>query len=162
MRSTVGTISVKAPQDAQVRLGDQKIDFGDTRIDSLVPGSYTVSAELPTPMDGCTEARKTAPVTVRAGAVTNVDLRPRLCGTLEILVNARRSNQNVAQTIWYSLQPEGGTASRETVLSPGPKVVTVGRYHLRVNVATCNPYDDDIEIFAGEPRNVSIVLLCPE
>ena len=113
-------------------------------------------------MEGCGEARKTTVVNVKAGAVHNVELRPRLCGTLEITVNARRNNQNVAQTIWYSLQPEGGPVPREQVWSPGPKVVTVGRYHLRVNVATCNPYDEDIEIFAGEARRVPIVLLCPE
>ena len=162
VRSTFGTIAVRAPQDAQVSLGDKPIDFGDTRIDSLPQGSYTVRAELPAAMEGCGEARKTTVVNVRPGGVHNVELRPRLCGTLEITVNARRNNQNVAQTIWYSLQPEGGQASKEAVLAPGPKVVTVGKYHLRVNVATCNPYDDDIEIFAGETTRIVATLLCSD
>jgi eukaryotic-like serine/threonine-protein kinase len=162
LRPTVGTISVKAPPDAQISLGDRAIDFGDTRIDSLAPGSYTIRAELPAAMEGCGEARKTMPVRVTAGSVTNVTLTPKLCGTLSINVIARRNNQNVVQTTWYSLQPEGGEVPREVVLTPGPKVVTVGKYRLRVNMATCNPYDDFIEILAGEETKQTVVLLCSE
>ena len=160
-RTSLGTIVVTAPADAEVTLDNKSVGFGQTRLDSLAPGSYLIRAELPAAMDGCTEARKTAPVNLRSGAVINVDLRPRLCGTLEINVIARRNNQNVAQTIWYSLQPAGGVTPKEVVWTPGPKVVPVGRYRLRVNMATCNPYDDDtIEIFAGEVTKVPIVMDC--
>ena len=162
VRPTVGAILVKAPPDAQVSLGDQRIDFGDTRIDSLAQGSYTIRAELPTTMEGCTEARKTTVVNVRAGSVSNVTLTPRLCGTLEITVIARRNNRNVEQPVWYSTQPEGGVASKEVPLTPGPKVLAVGRYQVRVKVATCSNYDDTVEIMAGEPAKVIAVLLCGE
>ena len=161
VRPTVGSISVKAPPDAQVSLGDQKIDFGDTRIDSLAPGSYTIRAELPA-MEGCTEARKTMPVRVQAGVATNVILTPKLCGTLEIIVTARRNNQPVTQPIWYSTQPEGGQASSEIPLAPGPKVLSVGKYTLRINMMTCSQYEATIDILAGELTRITPVLLCPE
>ena len=161
VRSTVGGISIKAPADAEVTVDDQVVGFGDSRADSIVPGSHTVRASLPAAMEGCTESRKTMLVNVRAGSVQNVALSPKLCGTLEINVIARRNNQNVAQTIWYSLQPLplDGTTPKEVQLTPGPKVVTVGRYRLRVNLATCNPYDDTIEILAGELTKVPTIVM---
>jgi len=76
-------------------------------------------------------------------------------------VIARRNNQNVEQPIWYSLQPEGGEASKEAVLTRGPKVLTVGRYRLKVRMVTCGPFDDMIEILAGESTRVPIVMDCP-
>ncbi|HEX6316657.1 MAG TPA: protein kinase [Gemmatimonadaceae bacterium] len=161
-RPRVGSISVKAPPDAQISVNDRAIGIGDARIDSLTPGPYTVRAELPAMIEGCSEARKATQVRVSAGAVTTVTLTPRLCGTLTLNVIARRGSQGVAQTIWYSLQPEGGEASKEAVLTPGPKVLAVGRYRLRVNMATCQNYDDTIEILAGEDNRLTITLLCPE
>ncbi|HZI28914.1 MAG TPA: serine/threonine-protein kinase [Gemmatimonadaceae bacterium] len=160
-RENVGSISIKAPPDAQVNLNDRLIGFGDKRIDSLPPGTYLVSAELPTLLEGCTEARKVTPVRVGAGSGVTVTLTPRLCGTLDINVIARRNNQNVEQPIWYSLQPEGGEASKEAVLTRGPKVLTVGRYRLKVRMVTCGPFDDMIEILAGESTRVPIVMDCP-
>jgi serine/threonine protein kinase len=162
IRPTVGTIEIKAPPDAQISLGDQKVGFGDTRLDSIVQGSYLLRAELPAAMEGCGEARKTMPVRVNPGLITRVELRPKLCGTLEINVIARRNNKAVDQPVWYSLQPEGGAASKEVPLTPGPKVLSVGRYQLRITMATCSNYDDTIEILAGEPTKVIPVLLCPE
>jgi serine/threonine-protein kinase len=161
-RPRVGSISVKAPPDAQISVNDRQIGIGDARIDSLSPGPYTVRAELPAMIEGCADARKVTQARVTAGAVTTVTLTPRLCGTLTLNVIARRNSQSVAQTIWYSLQPEGGEASKEAVFTPGPKVLAVGRYRLRVNMATCQNYDDTIEILAGEDNRLTITLLCPE
>ena len=159
-RSTFGTISVNAPADAEVSLFDKSVGFGQTRIDSVAPGTYTVRAIIPA-IEGCTDARKAASVRVQPGAVSTVTLNPRLCGTLDISVIARRNNQNVDQPIWYSLQQDGGDASKEAVLTSGLKVLPVGRYRLRVRMVTCGPFDDMIEILAGEPTRVPIVMDCP-
>lgn len=160
-RSQVGSIAVKAPPDAEVTVGDRSIGFGDSRLDSLAPGTYTVRAVMPA-IDGCSESRKVMLVRVTAGGAHNVTLNPRLCGLLTINVIARKNNQNVVQTIWYSLQPEGGERSADVTLTPGPKVVTVGKYILRVNMATCAPYDAPIEILAGEETRQTVVMLCSE
>jgi serine/threonine protein kinase len=160
-RENVGSISIKAPPDAQVTLDDRLIGYGDKRIDSLPPGTYKVSAEVPTSLEGCGEARKVTVVRVSAGSGSSVTLTPRLCGTLDINVIARRNNQNVEQPVWYSLQPEGGEASKEAVLTRGLKVLTVGRYRLKVRMVTCGPFDDMIEILAGESTRVPIVMDCP-
>jgi serine/threonine-protein kinase len=160
-RPTTGIIVVRAPDDARITIKDQEIGFGDARRDSLAPGLYVVRAELPA-IEGCDAARSTATVTVRAGATHPVTLAPKLCGRIELNVIARRNNSNVAQTIWYTLQPEGGEAPREITLTPGPKVVPVGKYRLRVSMMTCQPYDESIEIIAGELLKVPIVMLCPE
>ena len=113
-------------------------------------------------MEGCTTARQATSVSVRAGDVRTVELRPRLCGTLDITVIARRNNQAVNQPIWYSLQLEGGQIPPETLWSPGPKVVSVGKYTLRISVKECTAYDAPVEILAGEPTKVTATLLCSE
>jgi hypothetical protein len=112
-------------------------------------------------IEGCTDARKQAPIRVQPGTVSTVNLNPRLCGTLDINVIARRNNQNVDQPIWYSLQQDGGDPSKEAVLTRGLKVLAVGKYRLKVRMNTCGPFDDMIEILAGESTKVPIVMDCP-
>ena len=160
-RPTVGSIIVTATQDAKITIGDQEIGFGpQARRDNLPPKLYIIHAELPTALEGCEWARKVATVTVVAGRTHTVNLEPRLCGTLDINVTALRDGKPVPGTIWYSLQPDGGAIPRDTPLSSGPRVVTVGKWTLRVTLAGCSGFNDDIEILAGEKTTVPIRLLC--
>ena len=156
---TVGSISVTAPQDAQIWIRDLDVGYGNARRDSLPPGTYAVRAVVPA-IDGCDAATETKLVRVSAGQVSPIVMAPKLCGLLEIDYVARRNNQVITdQPVWYSLTPAGATA-RETTLAPGAKVVTVGRYRLTVRMAGCSDYGEEIEILAGETRKVSIRPIC--
>jgi eukaryotic-like serine/threonine-protein kinase len=166
-RSTVGSIVVSAPADAQVFIGDQEAGFGQSRRDSLSPGSYLVRAVLPA-IDGCTVNRDSANVTVVAGRVTTLrSLTPKLCGT--VVLKARGSdprNQPVSRELWYALQPEGQAEPPEQPLPTEglTKVVPVGKYLLHIRMRMCTPYDETpaFELFAGETiTRTAIVLICP-
>jgi hypothetical protein len=157
--SNLGTIIVRAPADARVFVRDNEIGFGDSRRDSLSPGPHAVRAVLPA-IEGCDAARATTIVNVRAGGLHQVTLTPKLCGTLEINVVATRNGQPVTATVWYSLQPEGADFPRDIPLTPGPRVLPVGKWTLRVRIAGCSDYTDTFEILAGEPQKVQIRPLC--
>jgi hypothetical protein len=165
-RATVGTIVVNAPADAKVTIRDQDIGYGQSRRDSLAPGTYSVRAELPA-IEGCNESRQVTTVNVVAGRVHTVTLAPKLCGTLELRAVGRDSrNQNVARELWYTLTPEGANEGTDLLLPAAgiTRVVPVGKYTLRVKMRTCANYEEEnppLEIFAGEKTTrVSIALLC--
>jgi len=164
VKPTTGSIVVRAPSDSRITIGDQELPYGETRRDGLSPELYIVRAELPTNLAGCDAARSTATQTVRAGATHIVNLSPKLCGMIEIKASGRRADNSIVPgTIWYSLRPEGAAEPTAIPLPlASPKVLAVGKYHLRVQMSGCAPYDDDLEIFAGETiARTSIVLLCP-
>ena len=165
-KSQFGTIAVNAPADARVMIQDQEIGLGQSRRDSLPPGTYVVRAELPT-IEGCDAGRHSATVTVVAGSVRLVNLTPKLCGTLILKAVGRDSrNQGVPGQLWYSLQPEGGDEPPDLPLPAEglSRVVPVGRYTLRVKMRGCVTYTEErppLEIFAGEPiSRQSIALIC--
>ena len=166
-RSQVGTIVVNAPADAKITVRDEEIGYGQSRRDSLAPGTYRVRAELPA-IDGCDESRQVTTVNVVAGRVHTVNLAPKLCGTLEVRAVGRDNrNQNVVRELWYTLTPEGAAESSDLLLPTTGivRVVPVGKYTLRVKMRNCAQYeerDPPLEIFAGEKTTrVSIALLCP-
>jgi serine/threonine-protein kinase len=166
-RATVGTIVVNAPADAKITINDQEIGYGQSRRDSLAPGTYGVRAELPA-IEGCGESRTFTTVNVVAGRTHTVNLNPRLCGTLELRAVGRDGrNQNVARELWYTLTPQGAAEPAELLLPTTGiiRIVPVGKYTLRVTMRECTPYeerDPPLEIFAGEKTTrVSIALLCP-
>ena len=162
-KSQFGSISVSAPADAEISIGDQVIGFGQARRDSLPPGPYTVRAVLPSNLPGCTWASVTRPVNVRAGVVQPVQLAPKLCGAIEIKASGRRNEQPIEGTIWYTMQPEGGPEPPEAPLPASgiTKVLPVGKYILRLRMNSCAPYFDELEILAGETiARTSIALIC--
>jgi serine/threonine-protein kinase len=160
-RPTVGSIAVSAAADVQVTIAGQDEGTGNSRRDSLPPGQYLVRAVFPTNIEGCTAATQTRFVNVRAGAVTPISVSPQPCGLLEI--NVRGRSDGNARTIWFAMQPEGGSRPADTPLSQGAKVFTVGKYKLYVGMPTCQDYSDDLEILAGQTtRPPTIVLFCPE
>ena len=164
VRSTVGSIVIKASQDAQISIGDRVIGFGDARQDSLAPGSYTIRAELLSAMEGCDHARKTALVKVNAGVTQTIQLNPQLCGAIDIRATGRKNERPIEGTIWYMMQPEGGPEPAEATLPlMQPKVLPVGKYTLRLRMNSCAPYAERVEILAGETiRRTSIALLCEQ
>jgi serine/threonine-protein kinase len=161
--SRFGSIVVNAPSDAQVTIGDVVVGMGNSRRDSLPPNQYPVRAVFPTDISGCDVAVQTRLVTVRAGVTHPITMNVRPCGTIQVNAVGRRSdNSNVPGTIWYSIQPEGGIEPEEQTLPmPGPKVLPVGKYILRIRMNSCAPYSDTVEILAGEAiSRMSIALIC--
>lgn len=167
VKSGLGSIVVSAPADAAVSIGNREIGFGQSRRDSLAPGTYIVRAVLPA-IDGCVANRDSVTVTVVAGRVSTVrNLTPKLCGILQIKARgADPRNRTVPRELWYSLQPEGSAEPPELPLPAEglSKVVPVGKYFLHVRMRQCTSYDETpaLEIFAGETiSRQSIVLICP-
>jgi hypothetical protein len=87
-------------------------------------------------------------------------MTPNLCRTLDINVVAQRNGRPVDATVWYALQPEGGEMPRDVPLTPGAKVLAVGRWTLRVRIAGCTDYTETIDILAGEQRKVFARPIC--
>ena len=163
-RATTGMVVVNAPADARITIDEQEIGFGQSRRDSLAPGTHAVRAELPA-IAGCDESRQMTTVNVVAGRTHTVNLTPKLCGTIIIKASGRDArNQPVPRELWYSLQPEGADEPPDQPLPAGglTRVMAVGKYTLRVKMRNCADYSDALEIFAGEPiSRQSITLLCP-
>ena len=159
-----GRVVVNAPADARITIGDEEIGYGQSRRDSLAPGTYAVRAVLPA-IDGCDEGRQMTTVNVVAGRTHTVSLTPKLCGTLQLRAVGRdERNQPVARQLWYSLQPEGAEEPPDLPLPPGglTRVLPVGKYTLRVKMERCDGYlEERLEVFAGEPNSrQSIRLSC--
>lgn len=163
-RATTGIVVVNAPADAQITIDGQEIGFGQSRRDSIAPGTHAVRAELPS-IAGCDESRQMTTVNVVAGRTHTVTLTPKLCGTIIIRASGRDArNQPVPRELWYSMQPDGAAEPPDQTLPAGglTRVIAVGKYTLRVKMRGCADYEDPLEIFAGEPiSRQSITLLCP-
>lgn len=161
--ATTGSIVVTAPVDAEISVRDVVIGFGNTRRDSLAPDTYVVRAELPT-IDGCTDGRQTTTVRVRAGGTHQVTFTPKFCGMIEINAVGRRDERTtVPGPIWYSLKPLGASEDPKEQILPmaSPLVLPVGKYQLQVRKPNCVPYNETVEILAGETiRRTSLVLIC--
>ena len=152
-----GSIAISAPPEATLSVDN--VEIPTNRKDSLPPGMHLVRAVLAT-IDNCPTAIETRFVEVKAGATKPLTMRPQPCGRLEINVRGRADAN--ARTIWFSMQPDGGTRPADTPLTPGPKVVPVGKYKLFVGMPECQEYSEDIEIVEGETKRPNtIVLFCP-
>ena len=152
---TVGALVVEAPSHATVSINGREQSVGGFRSDSLKPQNYQVLASVPAP-DGCSSARVTRTVTVRAVArPTRVTLSPRSCGTLSFDARPNKA----ARWELYSLTPNDSL----TLAGPMPAqslVLPVGDYLRKLKAPKCADYGDTVSVTAGgttRPRTQQLI-----
>ncbi len=162
---TLGGLRINAPADAQITLqgtalGSQTLGSGNVRRDSLPPGDYVVRAEIPS-FDGCLENRVTRMIRVEAGTPLSINMAPRACGTLTFAARGSlKDGTAVDGMIWYSLQRDGGDIGKDVLLPlEAPLVLPAGRWTLRIKMASCAPYSEQIDLAPGEAKNLATILL---
>jgi hypothetical protein len=152
---TVGALIVEVPSHATVSINGREQSVGGFRSDSLKPQNYQVMASVPAP-DGCSSARVTRTVTVRAVArPTRVIMSPRSCGTLSF---DARPNKGARWEL-YSLTPNDSL----TLAGPIPAqslVLPVGDYLRKLKAPKCADYGDTVSVTAGgttRPRTQQLI-----
>ena len=152
---TVGSLVVEAPENATISIDgrDQAIGNG-WRSDSLKPGTYEVSASVPSP-SGCPTSTANQSVVVRVSSkVAHVKLAPRGCALLSFDAAPKGSRYVLTSlTPGDTLPPRRGTAPVERLLLP------VGDYSRVISYEKCADYADTVHVGIQErlPRRT---LLC--
>jgi serine/threonine-protein kinase len=152
---TVGSLVVEAPDNATISIDgrDQAIGNG-WRSDSLKPGTYEVSASVPSAA-GCPTATASQSVVVRATSkVAHVRLSPRGCALLSFDAAPKGSRYVLTSlTPGDTLPTHRGTAPAERLLLP------VGDYSRVISYEKCADYADTVHVGVQE-RLPKRSLLC--
>ena len=149
--NALAELSVSAP-GAAIRVDGISVGRNAWRADTMEPGTHEIRATVPS-SGNCPSADTTVAVTLRTRGVHDVRLRPRGCGTISITTSPSPAR--------FQLRPVGGGPERTGMFPvPQPLVVPAGRYRLVVSVPTCQAYDDEVVVSAGNPLTKTIKLLC--
>ena len=139
---TVGSLVVEAPDNATILLDGREQGVGNGwRSDSLKPGSYEVSASVPSP-SGCPTSTATQSVVVRATSkVARVKLTPRGCALLSFDASPKG-----ARYVLTSLTP-GDTLPARRGLAPAERLLLpVGDYVRVISSEKCVDYADTVHV----------------
>lgn len=148
-----GTLQVDAPANATLSLNGRTIGRGYWISDTLVAGTYTLSASVQT-LPGCPTMRDTRQVRVAPGRPARLGLAPRACGYLSIAGRPPGAA--------YEITSHADSARTNGSLADGLTAVMlpVGSYRLRVTSPGCTPYEADVEIQPSTWTTQRLVLLC--
>jgi hypothetical protein len=141
----LGALDVRAPDGAQLSVNGRSMGVGRWIGRSLRPQSYTLVARLPTRagFTPCPTAIAQRSVLVEPGTQPQVvELSPQPCGRVRIVV---RPDTALAR---YVLTDASGRVAADGIVTASPIVLPAGRYHLVIEMARCQRYDDDIIIGA--------------
>ena len=152
---TVGSLVVEAPDNATISIDGRDQGIGNGwRSDSLKPGTYEVSASVPS-ASGCPTSTASQSVVVRATSkVARVRLSPRGCALLSFDAAPKGSRYVLTSlTPGDTLPARRGTAPAERLLLP------VGDYSRVISFEKCADYADTVHVGMQEklPRRA---LLC--
>jgi serine/threonine-protein kinase len=152
---STGRIVVSAPASARVSLNGQAVADGNWRSDTLAPGDYTVGASIPA-SSGCSWATVEERVRVRAGAVQNVSLAPRACGSIAIkMLNA---TEDAEYTI---VAADGGVRLSGTLPLGAPVVVPAGAYRVTAQQPLCATYtNESVMVSADRSTALTFRVIC--
>lgn len=143
-------LEIQAPPGATVRVNAVTVGRGSWRSDTLLPGTYSVSASVEDP--GCPTAVDTRTVRL-ASAPASLRLEPRGCGRLQLDLLPEGSQ-------WVLSPLAGGTALRGRGIPVQPMVVSAGRHVLVVTAPYCARFEDTLRIEASGERRERIRLIC--
>lgn len=123
--------------------------------DSLPPGTYLVSASVPS-SPGCTSASLSEHVSIAAGKGNNVTLRPVGCGLWDLLGPPPGAHYRI-------VRQGGGFQHNDTMPMPGPLLLPEGTYQLDVVMwSKCKPYSGQSRIQADSTLHQRLLLVCSE
>lgn len=127
---TTATLSVRAP-GAQIFLDGRAVGNGQFRRAGLAPGSYTVSARVPSIPD-CRWAEVSETVSLTRADTTTVELSPRACG--------RISFPRIPAGTTYRLSGPSGILLTGDVPMDAPVVVPAASYSITLSRPGCETY----------------------
>jgi len=139
---TVGSLVIEAPDNATISIDGREQAIGNGwRSDSLKPGSYEVSASVPSP-SGCPTSTAAQSVVVRASSkVARVKLSPRGCALLSFDALPKG-----ARYVLTSLTPGDSTASRRGIVPVERLMLPVGDYQRSITHERCTDYNDTVHV----------------
>jgi len=138
----VGSLVVEAPDNATISIDGRDQGIGNGwRSDSLKPGTYEVSASVPSP-SGCPTSTATQSVVVRATSkVARVRLTPRGCALLSFDAQPKGARYVLTSlTPGDSMAAHRGTAPAERLMLP------VGDYLRLITHERCTDYGDTVHV----------------
>ena len=139
---TVGSLVVEAPDNATISLDGREQGVGNGwRSDSLKPGSYEVSASVPSP-SGCPTSTATQSVVVRATSkAARVKLTPRGCALLSFDASPKG-----ARYVLTSLTPGDTLPARRGIAPAERLLLPVGDYVRVISSEKCVDYADTVHV----------------
>ena len=139
---TVGSLVIEAPDNATISIDGREQAIGNGwRSDSLKPGSYEVSAAVPSP-SGCPTSTATQSVIVRATSkVARVRLSPRGCALVSF-----DALPEGARYVLTSLTPGDSVASRRGIVPVERLMLPVGDYQRSITHERCTDYNDTVHV----------------
>ncbi|MGQ0649944.1 MAG: hypothetical protein ACT4P7_20525, partial [Gemmatimonadaceae bacterium] len=155
--ATLGRLRITATDGARLTVNGLEVGASEWSADTLKPANYTLRASIPAP-EGCESAADVEHVQLRAGAVRNVRLDVRSCGTLQITP----LNNPVPSGLRYVVSGEPGVRKSGSLpLVDGGLVLPTGLYDLRVTAdKPCQDYEQQVQIFAERTAAPRFRLLC--
>ncbi len=132
-RSTPGLV-VLAPEGAVITVNGLSVGAGSWSTDTLVEGSYEVAASV-NGMRGCASIRDAKQATLEGSRIDTLQLNPRNCGFLDLVVDPRGA--------FFTVSTLDGTAVRTgTAPLASPLMLPLGVYRLSVEHKYCAPYNN--------------------
>ena len=132
------TVTVKAPQGAQIVLGSDTVATSTWSSDTLAPGQYTVSASVASRVT-CPFAVDSKKITLADTGQVEVELNPRECGWINVVpkYNGKFDSPELSLTTL-------GWNRRFTIRGSTPLrvKVPVGQHRVQITARYCYPYTD--------------------
>jgi hypothetical protein len=158
------TLRVTAPPGAQILVNGRPVGRNPWYSDAITARTYTIAASIPNALPGCPSAREERQVTVPAASRRQVDLAPRPCGTIQILIRAEDKTMRPR----YQLTQLDGDAANPALSgtirpnAPLALVVPVGRWRLALVdlPAGCTPFTGEYQVEERKAQNATATTLC--
>jgi len=157
-RPTTGTLTIEAPDDARVYLGDRLLGTGRRVERNLRAAEYRIRAVIPDAPEGCESAVQARVASVVAGASETISLSPVGCGTLVIAPTVNGEPLAAGRGAVYSVT--GRVIRRGPIESPTSVVLPAGEYQLEISTPGCYPFSGSVRVDAGGRAAPRIIVDC--
>ncbi|MFN8572598.1 MAG: serine/threonine-protein kinase [Gemmatimonadaceae bacterium] len=150
--ATLARLSITAPPEAHLMVNGGAVGEGRWRADTLRPGDVVVTAAIDA-IEGCETARVEQSVRLRAGALREVPLTPRPCGTVAIEGQPAGANYTVVSA-------DGAIRHEGTLPLSRALVLPVGPYKFTALKPRCAAYEQEFSLSAGEAMRIPFRMIC--
>jgi hypothetical protein len=132
--------------------------IGSWRADTLQPGSYRLSADVPA-SSACIWRSDTTSVVLPTPGVSEVVLRPRQCGSLQLTATNGLGGP-VLYASFLVLAAADGLLHAGRTEGGNPVVLPAGTHWLEIQTPSCAKYSDSLHIVPDKVMTMSIGLIC--
>jgi hypothetical protein len=150
------SVTIKVPEGARVRIGNDSVSLGSWTTDTLAPGTYNVVASVPG-RTGCPFATSQRTIRVRDTGVDTFPLYPSDCGTI-VLEPKYNGKAGQGRYVISAL----GWKEEKLLPRKGPVTVTVpaGVVQVLMRAQYCTDFKDSFRIAPGATTRIPRTLIC--